>query len=89
MAKTLVVYYTHSGNTEKIARIIAAQTGADLLEIQPVEAYPKEYNAVVAQAKKEIAANFRPNLQPYAENASNYDTIFIGSPKMEQGYICV
>lgn len=80
MSNKLVVYYTHSGNTEKIARIIAAQTGADLLEIQPVSAYPKEYNAVVAQAKQEISTNFRPELQPYAEIASNYDTIFIGSP---------
>ena len=80
MSNKLVVYYTHSGNTEKIARIIAAQTGADLLEIRPVEAYPKEYQAVVAQAKKEISANFRPELQPYAEVASNYDTVFVGSP---------
>ena len=80
MSNKLVVYYTHSGNTEKIARIIAAQTGADLLEIQPVSAYPKEYNAVVAQAKQEISTNFHPELQPYAEIASNYDTIFVGSP---------
>ena len=80
MSNKLVVYYTHSGNTEKIARIIAAQTGADLLEIQPVSAYPCEYNAVVAQAKQEISTNFRPELQPYAEIASNYDTFFIGSP---------
>lgn len=80
MSNKLVVYYTHSGNTEKIARIIAAQTGADLLEIQPVSAYPCEYDAVVAQAKQEISTNFRPELQPYAEIASNYDTIFVGSP---------
>lgn len=80
MSNKLVVYYTHSGNTEKIARIIAAQTGADLLEIQPVSAYPCEYDAVVAQAKQEISTNFRPELQPYAEIASNYDTFFIGSP---------
>ena len=80
MSNKLVVYYTHSGNTEKIARIIAAQAGADLLEIQPVSAYPCEYDAVVAQAKQEISTNFRPELQPYAEIASNYDTFFIGSP---------
>ena len=41
--KTLVAYFSWSGNTEEIAAHIAEQTGADLLEIQPETPYPVSY----------------------------------------------
>ncbi len=37
--KTLVVYYSATGNTEEAANYIAAATGADMLELVPVESY--------------------------------------------------
>lgn len=76
----LVVYYTHSGNTEKIAKIIASQTGGTLLRVEPQKPYPKGYNAVVDQAKKEIAAGFMPPIAPIGLDVEQYDTVFIGSP---------
>lgn len=39
--KTLVVYFSWSGNTEEMASYIAEQTDGDLLEIEPKVAYPK------------------------------------------------
>lgn len=33
--KSLGLFYSWSGNTRRIARIIAAKTGADLRELQP------------------------------------------------------
>lgn len=35
MSNTLIVYYSHSGNTRKMAKIIAEQLHADCLEIIP------------------------------------------------------
>lgn len=40
--KTLIVYYSHSGNTGKIAGLIQQKTGGTLCEIAPVTAYPVE-----------------------------------------------
>lgn len=37
--KTLVVYYSATGNTENVANYIAAATNGDLFELEPVEPY--------------------------------------------------
>ncbi len=78
--KMLVVYFSHSGNTRIIAEQIKNATGADIFEIQPVKDYPKDYKAVVDQAKKEINASFRPELKTKINNIESYDVIFVGSP---------
>ena len=41
--KSLVLYYSWSGNTRKIAELIAQKTGADLRELQPENAYLQNY----------------------------------------------
>ena len=76
----LVAYFSWSGNTEKIANMIAEDTGADLFQIEPVEAYPEDYNAVVDQAKEEQTANARPELLHDVETFQNYEVIFLGYP---------
>lgn len=78
--KVLTAYYSHSGNTRTVARQIQQLAGGDLFEIEPVEAYPEEYRAVVEQAKKEIADGFRPALRGLPQDVAQYDVIFIGSP---------
>jgi len=78
--KILVVYYSYSGNTEIIAKQIQKGTGGDIFEIQTVSAYPKEYKAVVDQAKKEVNSNYKPTLKTKLQNISQYDVIFVGSP---------
>ena len=40
--KTLVVYYSASGNTAEVAEYIANETGGDLFEIKPVNVYSNE-----------------------------------------------
>ena len=52
--KSLIVYYSHSGTTRRLAELIARETGGDLLELVPETAYPQDYNTVVAQAKREL-----------------------------------
>lgn len=52
--KSLVLFYSWSGNTRRIARIIAEQTGADLRELQTETDYPQNYDEVLSQAKEEI-----------------------------------
>lgn len=76
----LTVYYSHSGNTRALAKMIQQQVGGDLVEILPVSPYPDDYNTVVNQAKKELQEGYRPPLQTDVENISDYDVILVGSP---------
>lgn len=78
--KILVAYFSHSGNTRVIAEQIQKATGATIFEIKPVAGYPSNYNAVTDQAKKEINADYKPELKSKVENFESYDIIFIGSP---------
>ncbi len=78
--KVLVAYYSYSGNTKSVAQKIQNQTGGDVFEIKTVKEYPKNYNEVVEQAKKEKASDFRPELQSKVDNIKDYDVVFIGTP---------
>lgn len=78
--KILIAYYTHSGNTEKIAEIIQKKTGGDILRLEPEKKYPSAYTLVVAQAKIEIMRGFSPKLKTDIPNLEIYDTIFVGTP---------
>lgn len=81
MSKTiLIVYYSHSANTRKLAKLIERETGGTLCELLPENAYPDDYNTVVEQAKKEIQAGFRPALKTKVKDLASYDTVFIGTP---------
>ena len=80
MSRILLAYYSHSGNTKEIAECIQKEVGGELWEILPVNPYPLDYNAVVAQAKQEIQAGFAPQLKQKQPDFTAYDTIFIGSP---------
>lgn len=78
--RSLVVYFSHSGNTESVAQQIKTFTGADILEIIPEKAYPEDYQSVVDQAKAEINAGIKPAIKPCITDIAQYDTVFIGSP---------
>lgn len=78
--KVLTAYFSHSGNTKTVANQIKEITGSDLFEIVPATAYPTEYDAVVAQAKKEINASYKPELKEFPKSLDNYDVLIIGSP---------
>ena len=79
--KTLVVYFSRSGNTEYVAQEIAKETGADIFKVEPTDdSYQADYNTVVDLAKKELQEGARPPFQGQVENIGQYDTIYIGSP---------
>ncbi|MGN0878277.1 MAG: flavodoxin [Oligosphaeraceae bacterium] len=78
--RTLVVYFTRSGRTRSVAETIAAETGADILEIRVETPYPEAYHATVLQAHREIRDHYRPPLVLPLESLDKYDTLFIGTP---------
>ena len=80
--KILVVYYSWSENgiTRNVANQIKLATGADIVEITPVTPYTTDYKECVAQARKEIEANFKPEIKNNIDNFKSYDIILVGSP---------
>jgi flavodoxin len=80
MTKPLIVYYSWSGNTRKVAEIIQNFTGGDAFEIKPVKPYPAIYNQCTAQAKQEINAGFLPELSGVLPDLMQYETVYIGTP---------
>jgi flavodoxin len=76
----LVVYFSRTGNTRRIANLIHQEVGGNIHELRPKVPYPDEYDAVVEQAGKEIQAGYKPVLQSTLEHIESYDTIFVGSP---------
>ncbi len=78
--KILVAYFSHSGNTREIANQIHKSVGGDILEIQSVQPYPHDYDAVVQQAKQELKSGYKPALKTKFENIKSHDLVFIGYP---------
>lgn len=78
----LVVYFSWSGNTERMAEQIVAQTGADLFSIEPVTPYPEDYTACTEVALEERDSDARPAIRTTidADAWAAYDTVFIGCP---------
>ena len=86
MAKLVVFYsradenYFSIGNTEKVAKMIAEATGAELFKIEQKVPYAKDYDTCIAQAKKDLQAKARPELVSMPESLDGYDEIYLGYP---------
>lgn len=84
--KTLVVYYSASGNTERVARDIAEAAGADLFEIVPTEVYTSEDlnwtnpDSRVSREHDDESLRDVPLTTTEVPDWDSYDTVFIGYP---------
>lgn len=82
--RTLVAYFSCTGNTEKIAEWIAAETGADLYSITPEAPYTTDdlnYSDSASRATREQNdESARPAISGVVEDMEQYDTIYLGYP---------
>ena len=87
----LVVYFSRAGenynvgvveegNTAKVAKVIAEDTGADLYQIEPVVPYPEGYEDTKVISTRERDNDERPEIQPYDLDWDAYATIYLGYP---------
>lgn len=72
--------YISTGNTEKVANMIAEAAGADLFKIEQKVPYAADYDTCIAQAKKDLQAKARPELVSMPEGLEDYDEIYLGYP---------
>lgn len=84
--KTLVVYYSATGNTEEAANYIAAATGADTFELVPVEPYTDEDLNYNDESSRVVYEHDNPDaravelVETTVSDWESYDTVFIGYP---------
>ena len=84
--RTLVVYFSATGNTEEAANYIAEATGGDIFEIQPAEPYTDDDlnwtddNSRVTREHEDESLRDVELVADTADNWDQYDTVFIGYP---------
>ena len=84
--KTLVVYYSATGNTENVANYIATATDGDLFELEPAEPYSDadldwtDDNSRVVREHDDESLRDIELVADTVENWDSYDTVFIGYP---------
>lgn len=77
--RTLVIYFSNGGNTQKLAKEISDQVGGDFRQIIPTVAYPED-DTLYDYAKAEQDNDERPEINELDIDMSQYDTIFLGYP---------
>lgn len=102
MAKTLVIYYSRTGenyvngsiqnltkgNTEIVAEFIQKAVHADLFQVETIKTYDADYYACIDDAKAELRNQDRPELKKYLSDISDYDNIVIAGPCWWGTYPC-
>ena len=84
--KTLVVYFSGSGNTERVAGYIADATGGTLFELVPTDPYTSadlSWTTAGSRVNREHddeSLRDIPLVATTPENFDEYDTVFIGYP---------
>lgn len=84
MSKRLVSYFSASGVTGKVAKMVAEAAGADLYEIRPKQLYTKaDLNWMDQNARSTIEMKdkkIRPEIVDTDAKIAEYDEILIGFP---------
>ena len=84
--KTLVVYYSASGNTRRVAEAIAQAANTDLFEIVPTEVYTNEDlnwtnpNSRVSREHDDESLRDVPLTTTEVPDWDSYDTVLLGYP---------
>ena len=80
MNKKLIVYFSYTGNTRKIANMIKDKLNCEILELKPVEPYSTDYQKVVDEEQNLEGSNHLREYQDINVNLNDYDTIILGTP---------
>ena len=84
MKKTLVAYFSATGNTRAAAERLAKETKADLFEIAPEVPYTEadlDWRDKTSRSTLEMQDKAsRPAIKSTCDNIADYDTVWIGFP---------
>lgn len=78
--KTLVLYYSSTGNTQFIAETVANTLGANIEEIKPQERISTTGISYVVMGIRQLLSQPEPKIEPLKSNVSDYDLVVVGTP---------
>lgn len=78
--KILVVYYSLDGNTRLLAKAVAEETGADILELRPKKSVRSGGFMKYFWGGRQAMMREKPELYLWNKNPEEYDLLFIGTP---------
>ncbi|MDR0669602.1 MAG: NAD(P)H-dependent oxidoreductase [Treponema sp.] len=78
--KTLVVYFSYTGNCGLVAGVIKNSLGAETLELKLTDDKERKGLAKYIWGGKQVFSHAKPSLMPYKADWEQYDLIVIGTP---------
>ena len=78
--KSLIVYYSMSGNTKYVGDKIKDKLNSDILRLIPVKNYPNKGIRKYFWGGKSALMGDTPKLESYNIDINKYDLIIIGTP---------
>ena len=81
-SKSLVVFYSQTGSTKKVAGAFQKARNADVFEIKTATPYPSTYDSTVAAVRVQRESKQWPALANPKADLAKYDTVFLGYPIM-------
>lgn len=84
--KSLVLYFSVTGNTKNVAEEIARQMGSNVMEIRPIDSYSKDYRTLMTRGINEVNKGIKPEIYDMELSLDSYDMIFIGTPNWLNTY---
>ena len=84
--KSIVVYFSGSGNTKRVAEFVADEAGADIFELTPVNPYTdddldwRDSDSRVNKEHDDPGLQDIPLTTTHIPEWEGYDTVFIGYP---------
>ena len=80
--KSVVVYFSQTGATKKLAQVFKDARNADEFELQLVKPLPSTYDSTIAEVRAERESKQWPALVNAKLDVDKYDTVFLGYPIM-------
>lgn len=79
--KTLLVYYSYTGNTKIIVDIIKEKVDCDVVELKPKTPFLEEdYQAIVDEYQSNESSKKCVEIEEINVDLSNYEKVIIGTP---------
>lgn len=79
-SKSLVVYFSMSGQTQRAAEEIQRLTNSNIFRIQAADPYPTTYDSYAQRGDNERRNNIHPAIRGTILNWDQYSTIYVGFP---------
>lgn len=85
--KSVLVYYSLTGSTSHVAKMIAERIGADMIKLQPEKEVPASGAKKYIIGGKSVMLNEKPKLLNEDLNLDDYDTLILGTPIWARSFV--